>query len=314
MNLTQLEYLKELYKSGSFSKAAEKKGVTQPALSLQIQSLEEELEFKLIDRSKRPFGFTEEGRLFYEKSIEILKQVEELKDISLEIGEEIRGVLKVGMIPTVAPYLVPLFIHRLKKEYPELQIEISEIKTEDILNSIKLGNLDCGIISTPINADFVLCKPVFYERFFAYVSEKHSLFKTDLLHTGDINEKDVWYLNEGNCFQNQVNSVCKINSQKESKQNLIYHTNSIESLRRIVENRNGITFIPELATINIPVEQEELIKEFSKENEPVREISIVTAKRYPKERQVDAFAKIIRTSIPKRMLHKPKAGIVDPFV
>lgn len=314
MNLSQLEYLKELYQNKSFSKAAEKVGVTQPALSLQIQKLEEELDFKLIDRSKRPFEFTDEGRLFYEKSIDILKQIEELRNISLEIGEEVQGVLKIGIIPTVAPYLVPLFIHRLKSEYPLLQIEVSEIRTEEILNNINLGNLDCGVISTPIKTDSVFCKPVFYEKFYAYVSEKHDLFKEDSLHVDSFDEKEIWYLNEGNCFQNQVNSVCKINSQKESEQNLIYRTNSIESLRRIVENRSGITFIPELATINIPTEQEELIKEFSEREQPIREISIVTAKRYAKERQVDAFLNIIRTSIPKRMLHKPKGGIVNPLL
>ncbi len=310
MNIAQLEYLKELYVSGSFSVAAEKLGVTQPALSLQIQKLEEELEFKLIDRTKRPFQFTGEGKVFYEKSVDILKQIEALRQISFEISEEVQGNLKVGIIPTVAPYLVPLFITQLSEDYPALQIEISEIKTENIISEIKLGNLDCGIISTPVSAKNISFLPLFYEGFFAYISEQHDLYKFDKIDINAINEDDIWYLEEGNCFQNQVNSICKINPQKRSAQKLVYHSNSIESLRRIVENKNGITFIPELATINIPAEQEDLIKEFTAD-QPYREISMVTAKRYVKERQVAALQKVIQKCIPKRMLNKPDRWIVD---
>lgn len=313
MNVSQLEYLKELHSCGSFSIAAERLGITQPALSLQIQKLEEELEFKLLDRSKRPFRFTEEGQLFYEKSVDILKQIEGLKQISLEIGEEVRGNLKVGIIPTVAPYLVPLFIQQLNTAYPALQVEVSEIKTEEIVSKIKMGNIDCGIISTPVSAKNVVLKPLFYEKFYAYVSVQHPLFEKEDLKLDDISETDVWYLDEGNCFQNQVNSICNINQQKATSQNLVYHSNSIESLRRIVENKNGLTFIPELATINIPAEQEELIKEFS-DNQPFREISLVTAMRYAKERQVKALEEIIKQSIPKRMLKKPDSWIVDTLI
>jgi len=313
MNIAQLEYLKELHSCGSFSVAAERLGITQPALSVQIQRLEKELDYKLLDRSKRPFQFTEEGQLFYEKSVDILKQLDQLKQISVEIGEEIKGILKVGIIPTVAPYLVPLFIHQLNTEYPALQIEVSEIKTEEIISEIKMGNLDCGIISTPVSAKNVAFILLFYERFYAYISEHHPLFKKEQVNIDEIKESDIWYLNEGNCFQNQVNSVCKISHQKKSAQNLVYKSNSIESLRRIVENKKGLTFIPELATINIPAEQEELIKEFEGD-QPIREISLVTAKRYTKERQVKALQKIIQQSIPKRMLKKPDSWIVDTLL
>ncbi len=310
MNLAQLEYLRELYNYGSFSDAANKLGITQPALSLQIQKLEEELDYHLIDRSKRPFQFTNEGIMFYEKTVDILQQVEQLKQISVEIGEEIKGNLKIGIIPTVAPYLVPLFIQQLKKQFPGLILEVSEIKTGKIVSEIKMGNIDCGIVSTPIsfaNLNFI---PLFYERFFAYVSVKNELISNEKIEISKIEESEVWYLNEGNCFQNQVNSVCQIQQNSENKKNLDYNTDSIESLRRIVENENGLTFIPELATINIPVEQEELIKEFNGDP-PVREISIVTAKKYAKVRQVKALKQVIQQSIPKRMIEKPKSWIVD---
>ncbi|WP_297091843.1 hydrogen peroxide-inducible genes activator [uncultured Draconibacterium sp.] len=313
MNIAQLEYLKELYVSGSFSVAADRLGVTQPALSLQIQKLEDELDFKLIDRSKRPFQFTDEGNLFYEKSLDILKQIEALKQISITISEEVSGNLKVGIIPTLAPYLVPLFIHQLRQSFPALQLEIYELKTEKIIDKIKMGDIDCGIISTPVSATNVAITPLFYERFFAYLSENHPMFNRDVINIKSVEESDIWYLEEGNCFQNQMNSICQLNPQKQNKQSLIYHSNSIESLRRIVENRSGLTFIPELATINIPAEQEELIKEIVPD-EPVREISLITAKRYAKERQVKALKEIISVSVPARMRTKPDGWVVDTLL
>lgn len=310
MNFTQLEYLRELRNSGSFSLAAEKMGVTQPAMTMQMQKLEEELGFKLIDRATRPFELTEEGLIFYEKALEILKQVELLKEISVSISEQVQGTLRVGIIPTVAPYLVPLFIHQLYKDFPALKIDITEMKTTEIVAGIKTGNLDCGIISTPISNKNLAFIPLFYEKFFAYIAENHPLFNKDTVEVDEIAETDLWYLEEGNCFQNQVNSICKIDPQTQSAQNLVYRCNSIESLRRIVENRSGATFIPELATINIPVGQEDLIKELSG-NPPYREISLVLPKSHVKEKRVAAFQKIVQNNIPKRMLEKPDNWIVD---
>lgn len=313
MNFTQLEYLKDLYNHGSFSAAAQRLGITQPALSLQIQKLEEELGFKLLDRTKRPLQFTGEGKYFYHKSIEILKMVEELKLASIELSEEVKGNVQVGIIPTLAPYLVPMFINELNKSHPGLQIDVSEQKTEDIISNLKLGDLDCGILSTPIVVNGIIFEPLFYERFYAYVSEKHRFFKQDKINVDELEEEELWYLEEGNCFQNQVNSICKINYQKKTAQNLVYRSSSIESLRRIVENKNGVTFIPELATINIPSELEDLIKEFDGE-QPVREISLAVPKNFAKERQISALKKVIVNSIPKRMIKKPDGWVVDTLL
>lgn len=310
MNLVQLDYLKALVQHGSFSLAANKLKITQPALSLQIAKLEEELEFRLIDRRKRPVQLTREGELFYEKASEILKMVIDLKQVSYEMGSEIKGHLKVGIIPTLAPYLVSFFSENLNVNFPHLQLEITEQKTEDIIHQVKMGTLDCGILSTPVFAVGVVFERLFYERFFAYVSEKHPQFSNKTLNINNIPEADIWYLEEGNCFQNQVNSICQVNLQKLKSQNLIYRSNSIESLRRIVENKHGITFVPELATINIPSEQEELVKPISGHT-PVREISMVTTRNNPKERQISALKETILQSIPKRMQKKPKGAVID---
>ncbi len=313
MNLSQLEYFRELYVSGSFSLAAEKLGITQPALSLQIQKLEDELDFKLIDRAKRPLQLTAEGTVFYQKTIEILQQVDQLKDVVHELGEEIKGTLKIGIIPTLAPYLVPLFLNNLSEFYPELHIDVREKKTEDIIADMKMSVLDCGIISTPIAEHNLTVWPLFYERFFAYISDKHPLYEKDVVAVSEITDQDLWYLEEGNCFQNQVNSICSLSPGIEAGRNLTYRSSSIDSLRRIVENECGITFVPELATINIPAEQEDMIKEFA-DDRPVREISLIALKRPAKERQVKALISTIQKSIPKRMLANENGRVMDTLL
>lgn len=310
MQLNQLDYLKALYQAGSFSLAAQKLEITQPALSLQVQKLEEEIGFRLIDRSKRPLQFTREGEIFFQKSLEILQLVEQLMSVSIEMSEEISGKLVIGMIPTLAPYLVPLFIRELYAGFPNLQVDITELKTEDIIARLKLGKLDCGILSTPVSAGGLQFEALFYERFFVYVSESHRLFQNQEISLHEIPEDEMWYLEEGNCFQNQVDTICRIKTQKPG-QNLVYRSSSIESLRRIVEQKNGLTFIPELATINIPAEQEDLVKTIAGE-QPVREISVVTLKNSAKERQIAALTGIIQKSIPKRMLLKPVAEVINP--
>ena len=310
MNFNQLEYLKELRLHGSFSLAAQKLGITQPALSLQIQKLEEEIGFKLIDRGKRPLALTTEGEVFFQKSVEILKMTEQLKAISIEMADEIKGYLKVGIIPTLAPYLVPFFIEELKIDYPRLQIEIIEMKTEEIIMDLKMGNLDCGILSTPVETSGVLFEPLFYERFYGYVSERFRLFDNSKLNILKLKADDIWYLEEGNCFQNQINSICRVSGINSVNQYLIFKSNSIESLRRIVENQNGVTFIPELATINIPSYLEDLIKEIEGD-QPVREISLAVVKNMARERQVNALKNTILKTIPKRMTEKPDGWIVD---
>lgn len=308
MTLNQLRYVLELVANGSFSGAAQKLGLTQPALSLQIQSLENELDFKIIDRSRKPFELTPEGELFVEKAREIVLMTESLSNLSIELSNQIKGILRIGIIPTLSPYLVPLFIEKLNRKFPELQIEIQEITTEEIITKLNSGNIDAGILSTPLEAPAKF-ETLFYEKFFLYVSDTHPLFGKEKIKSKEINLNNLWYLREGNCFQNQVNSICQINTWDQTEQ-LRYSSNSIESLRRIVESRNGATFIPELATIGIPTEQEDMVKPIIAPV-PYREISLALSRLHSKERLIQVFKETLLASIPERMKHQPNEAILD---
>lgn len=308
MTLNQLKYVLELVNAGSFSAAAQKLGLTQPALSLQIQSLENELDFKIIDRSRKPFELTPEGELFVEKAREIILLTDSLADLSLELGEKIQGLLRIGIIPTLAPYLVPLFISQLNRDYPDLKIEIQELITEEIIRKLNLGELDAGLLSTPLEAK-ARFEPLFYEKFFLYVSDAHPLYGRDEIKTSEIDPQKLWYLSEGNCFQNQANAICPVSNPEQSGQ-LRYISSSIESLRRIVESKNGATFIPELATISIPAELEDMVISIS-EPSPFREISLALSRLHSKERLVQVFREAVLRGIPDRMKRKPNGTGLD---
>ena len=310
MNFNQLKYFIELIRYRSFSESAKALNISQPALSLQIQKLEEEYEFKLIDRTKKPLALTAEGELFYEKTLEIVQLVEDLDQLSLNLEDQLNGKLRVGIIPTLSPYLVPLFMDELNRQYPDMKIDITELKTEDVLTQLTYNELDLGIISTPVKAGNISFIPLFYEKFYLYISKKHGLFGKDIIKLDELNENELLYLHEGNCFRNQVDSVCRIPDYNEMNVPFRYLSNSIESLKRIVENQGGLTFIPELATSNIPAEYENMIKEIEAPV-PIREISAVYLKTTGYKKMAQVFVDQLLQKIPARMKQKPKTKALD---
>ncbi len=310
MTFNQLKYLVEISKYHSFSKASEMLDISQPALTIQIQKLEEELGFLLFDRNQKKITLTYEGDIILEKAIQILRMKDSLSESAIELEEDVNGNLTIGIIPTLAPYITPIFLDNLNKTYPKLQLHITEMITEDIVSELKIGNLDLGIISTPIQAKGMVYKKLFYEKFYLFVSDKNHLYSEESVKIKDLEFQDLWYLNEGNCFQNQVNALCKISEKLMEKQNFKYHSNSIESLRYIVENRGGMTFIPELATLTISSEKEEMIKDIEG-LQPVREISMITNKFVAKQKLVHAFIDILLANIPERMKKMDSGMILD---
>jgi len=310
MDINQLQYLRELVHTGSFTLAAENLDISQPALSTRIRHLEDEMELILIDRTQKPLVLTPEGEKVMEVALEILQRVEAIKDLPFKLQKEVKGELRIGIIPTLAPYFVPLFVSELNKEYPELELIIEELITSDIIHKLRSGHLDAGILSTPVDAGNLKTGVLFYEKFFLYVSDRHPLYKKDTVSLRDFDPEDLWYLQEGNCFQNQVNAICKLAGRSPASQPLVYKSNSIESLRRIVESKRGMTFIPELATLMIPSEQEDMIKGLIGAN-PVREISLVYGSVYAKKHLLDAFAEVALSQLPPSMKKRPDMWVVD---
>lgn len=216
----------------------------------------------------------------------------------------------MGIIITLAPYLVPLFVNQLNKTYPGIHLLVVELTTEEIIEKIKNGQLDAGIIATPVHTKGISMEVLFYEKFFFYVPERHYLYAQREIGLEEISANDLWLLSEGNCFRNQVNDICKIEQQEPDKKFFSYTSSSIESLKRIVEHQGGVTVVPELATLNIPEEKEEMIKPVAGP-QPVREISLVTNRAYVKRKLLDKIKEAIWQNIPSSMRNPADKTIVD---
>lgn len=307
MTIVQLEYAVAVDTYRSFVLAAEKCFVTQPTLSMQIQKLEEHLGVKLFDRSRQPVIPTEIGIEVIEQARKLLNESYKVKEIIDERKGEVVGELKIGVIPTIAPYLLPRVIGGFMEKYPKVKLTISEFNTEHIIQQLKIGLLDCGILATPLDEPNLLERPVFYENFVSYVSKNSPLFKKKAINTSDLDIDELWLLNEGHCMRNQVLNICK--HKKSNGHQLDYNTGSIETLIKMVDLNNGITILPELSMQDFSVKQLDKVRYF-KSPEPSREVSIVTNKNFIKKRVIDALEEEILNSIPKRLKTKKKKEII----
>ncbi|RYF12462.1 MAG: LysR family transcriptional regulator, partial [Flavobacteriales bacterium] len=215
MTLVQLEYIVAVDTYRSFVSAADKCFVTQPTLSMQVQKLEEFLGVKIFDRSRQPVTPTEIGSQIIAQARIVLQENSKIKEIISNQEQEITGELKIGIIPTVAPYLLPQVIAAMLGKYPDLKLLIWEYTTEDIIHHLKTGVIDCGILATPLIDTNITEQPLYYETFVGYVSKNSKLYKKKAIDAEDFEEENIWLLNEGHCMRSQVLNICR--STKNNK-------------------------------------------------------------------------------------------------
>lgn len=310
MTFTQLEYIVAVNTYRHFATAAENCFVTQPTLSMQIQKLEEELGVKIFDRSKQPVVPTEAGEEIIQQAKVILQERNDLLDTIATKKNIVNGELRVGIIPTLAPYLIPLFIPTFSKKYPMVRILITELTTENLIIHLKEGKIDAGIVVTPLHENGIKEDILFYERMLAYVSDKNELHKKDIISPKEINPNKIWLLEEGHCFRSQIINLCELRKKNKDGGNLFeYEAGSLETLRRMVDIGDGITILPELATFDLNKSQKNHLRPFV-EPSPVREVSIVTHRDFVKKKLVSALKNVILDTIPSDLKQNEKQVIV----
>ena len=299
MTLQQLEYILAVNQFRHFAKAAEYCRVTQPTLSAMIQKLEEELDTRIFDRSQQPVCPTPVGIHIIEQAQNILVQANRIKNIIEEEKHSLTGTFKLGILPTVAPYLLPRFFPQLMKKYPDLDIRVIEMKTNDIKKALQTGEIDAGIVASLAGMEELQQTPLFYEQFFAYVSREDALFNNEVIRTSDLNGEQLWLLDEGHCFRDQLVRFCQMKSARASQ--LAYHLGSMETFMRMVESGKGVTFIPELAVLQLGDTQKELVRSFAIPC-PTRQVVLLTNKNFIRYTLLEALTKEITLSVPKEML------------
>jgi LysR family hydrogen peroxide-inducible transcriptional activator len=310
MTLIQLEYIIAVDTYRHFVNAADNCHVTQPTLSMQIKKLEEELDVLIFDRSKQPIEPTVIGRRIIEQARTILKGKDRISELISDTRNDLSGEVRIGIIPTVASYLVPLFIPKLVKKYPDLKIYVEELMTHEVIAKIKSGQIDLGIVSTPVTESGINELPIYFESFVLFVSDDHKLAKKDMISSRDLELDDMWLLADGHCFRNHVINLCGEQNYYPKNLKFGYKTGSLEVLMNFVEQNYGYTLIPFLATLNIDEERRKRIRLF-KEPTPKREISIITPEGYLKEKLIEAIMDEIRANIPKEMRHLDNGKVIN---
>lgn len=310
MTLTQLSYIVAVDRYRHFATAAEKSYVTQPTLSMQIHKLEDELEITIFDRSKSPVVPTEIGKKIIAEAKEILKQSKHIEDLASLTGDELRGTFRVGIIPTIAPYLLPLFLRKFTTKYPKVKLIFEEVVTEELLQLLNEDHLDVGIIATPVEQGNIFEEDLYYEPFVGYVSKNHPLAQKDEISTDDLERTNLWLLNEGHCFRDQAVKLCK-KQRKDllANANIEFESGNLETLKQLVEQDFGMTLLPFLAKNQIDEQCARAHLRFFKEPIPRRKIRLAYGREYLKKNIIKAFKEEVIQSIPDK-LRKFEDGIL----
>ncbi len=296
MTLQQLEYIIALDKTRHFVRAAEMCGVTQPTLSAMIQKLEDELDCRIFDRSSHPIVPTEVGAMILQQAQVVLFNMNQLKENVLTQKGAVAGSLSLGIIPTVAPYLLPQLIALFRRDYADISLKITEMRTETIIEKLQSAEIDMAILSTPLDDPKILEVPLYYEKFVAYISPNEPLYLQDEVSTNDMPLDHLWVLEEGHCLRNQVFNFCK-----NKIHSAIYEAGSIDTLVKIVDQNGGYTVIPELHIDLLSDAQKQHLRKIVRP-EATREIALVIRHDYVREGLMNAVANSIKQIIPQHML------------
>jgi LysR family hydrogen peroxide-inducible transcriptional activator len=294
MTLQQLQYVVAVADTGQFSKAARRCHVTQPTLTMMVRKLEEELGITLFERRTQPARPTTEGHALIAQARVVLREAAQMKDLVRELRTGLAGSYRIGIIPTLAPYLLPLFLARFAKAHPEVILSIDELKTTRILGGLRNGTLDMGILAGPVEGEDLESIPLFNEPFLAYLPKGHALLKHKRIAARDLRKEPLWVLSEGHCLRDQVLRVCQQPSAA-GHENILFSTGSIETVKRMVDSGGGLTLVPELAV----GADERNVRRFASP-EPAREVVLVTRLPFVRRKALEALADAIRTSVPGR--------------
>lgn len=301
MTITQLEYVVAVATYKSFVAAAERCFVTQPTLSMQIQKLEDELGVRLFDRNKHPIGITALGEAIVEQAKIALAECEKIGEIIQSQQNTIKGIFKLAIIPTIAPYILPGLLEHYAQAYPEVKLQVKEMETTQIVKALRNGELDAAMLSTPLEENGIKEYPLFYEPFVAYFSPDEKALKKRLVASSDIELDRIWLLNEGHCMRNQIINLCSEQIQKlQAEKPFRYESSNVETLRKMVDKNKGVTVLPELATFEFNEDQQDRLRYFE-DPEPVREISLVTSDHFVKLSLLQSLMDEVLKLVPEKM-------------
>jgi LysR family transcriptional regulator, hydrogen peroxide-inducible genes activator len=289
MTLSELRFIVAVARERNFRRAAEKSFVSQPALSLAVKKLEDELGVMLFERSRSDVSMTPVGERIVEQAIRTLEEAGRIKELAKQGNNQLIGTFKLGVIYSVGPYLLPEIIPPLRKSAPEMPLEVEENLTANLETQLRNGNIDAAIIALPFDIPGIKLQLLYEEEFVVVVPADHAWATRKTINPDDLAEEKVLLLNTGHCFSNQVLLACPDLSRKGE----MLQGNSLETIRNMVASNLGITVLP--ASAAVERYQNPLIKVVPFEAPvPKRQIALAWRKSYGREKAVDEIAQAIR--------------------
>ena len=287
MTITQLQYVLAVAEYKNFTLAAQKCFVTQPTLSMQIQKVEEELDIKLFDRTKKPIKLTDIGQKIVNQAKNIVNEADRIQDIVQQEKGFIGGEFRLGIIPTVMPTLLPMFLKNFINKYPKVKLIIEELNTDELIFKLNNGHLDAAIAATPLNEEKIKEVVLYFEPFVAYVPANTTYLNKKEITVDDLNVNDLLLLQDGHCFRESVLNLCK-NNTIESGSHFQIESGSFETLIKLADEGLGFTLLPYLHTLNLSDTDKQKLRNFA-EPKPAREVSLIYPKTELKIHIIDAL-------------------------
>ncbi len=310
MNIQQFQYVLAVVDLKNFEAAAERCFVTQSTLSTMIGRLEDEIGIKLFNRKTKPVSITPEGELIIERLRIVLNEIDSLNNMVQELKGEIVGELKIGIIPTVAPYLLPLFLKSFAGKFPKITIVVKEMTTPQIQSALKNRTLDIGLLAIPLGDDELVEQELYAEPFLIYDCRGEK--KEAAISVDNLDYSNLWLLQEGHCLRTQVYQICELSNLKpKNNVNFEFESGSMDSLLRFTKANKGITIIPYFASLDFPKEEKENLVAF-KHPTPVRSIGLLTHKYFVKKKLLNVLKEIIQQAVSDLIPMNKKPKVMKP--
>lgn len=303
MTIQQLKYIVALDQERHFARAAELCMVSQPGLTTQLKNVEEEIGIKIFDRTKVPLTPTVLGIEIIRRAKKILKEVDEIRDFIITEKNVLEGEVKLGVIATLSPYLIPLFIQSMKGAAPKMHFIIKEASTVQLMQDLETGAIDIALMATPTGNSNLREYPVFKEPFVAYLNENHPMAHADFYEMQPSDKPELLLLQNEYCYNAQLLEICDIKGNPKLMQQFSYDISSIETLKNLVRAQLGFAIIPELSILN---ERDSTYFKPFKEPKPVREISLVVSDTFSRKLLLEKMREAIWNSLPESMRQEIK--------
>lgn len=311
-SITQLRYLLAVFETGHFGRAAETVGVSQPTLSAQIQKAEQSLGVIVFDRQCKPTEPTELGRQLIERARDVVDAYDTLVALAAGKFRELAGPFALGIIPTLAPFVLPWFLRAFSEEHDAVQLSIYERPTDELLSEIAHNRIDAAILATPLDEASIEERVLFYDPFYLYANAGDPLLGERDVDVTALDPTKLWLLEDGHCFRAQVINFCGVQERKHLG-SVRFAGGSFETIRNLIDASEGYTLVPETYAQTLPKSVRQRNVRAFEERTPTREVSLVHHRRSAKRDIADALEHVIRQNIPRVLRRVGSDGEVVPI-